>query len=94
VPAPVKRRRLRRGAISGALEGWLGPGELEGADLVRREMCRRLALELDTGQTPAHAIPRLANAMAALLDEIENGRPQGREIDVRALLQRVLNSGA
>jgi hypothetical protein len=89
----VKRRRLRHGPIYGAVETWLS-GELQGADLVRREMCRRLAAELDTGQTPAHAVPRLANALAALLVEIEDGRPPGRDIDVRGLLARVLDNGA
>ena len=72
---------MRHGAISGALEAWL-PGPLEGADAVRLEVCRRLALELDTGSTPAHAVPRLANALAALVAAIKAPEPPSGELDI------------
>jgi hypothetical protein len=90
VAATTRRRRLQRGAVSGALEAWL-PSPLEGADAVRLEICRRLAAELDTGSTPPHAVPRIANALGALLAQIEADEPARAEtLDVGALLREAL----
>ena len=82
---------MQRGSITRAVEGWL-PDALDGADGVRREVALRLAAELDTGSTPAHAVPRLANALGTLLAAIEADveSPPTGELDVRRLLEEVL----
>jgi hypothetical protein len=89
MPGTVRRRRLRRGAITGAVEAWL-PDPLVGADAVRREVALRLALELDTHATPAHAIPRTANALLSAIAAIAGDEQPHGDLDVRALLAEAL----
>jgi hypothetical protein len=86
MPDRSRRRRLQHGRVYGAVEAWL-PEPLEGADGVRREAALRLAAELDTGSTPAHAVPRLANALAGLIAAIESERTTGDDL---ALARRLL----
>jgi hypothetical protein len=83
-----KRRRLRKGAISAAVEQWL-PDDLSGADRVRGEVARRLAVELDARSAPAHAVPRLANALVAVVAEIEPDARADGDLNVKRLLEEV-----
>ena len=66
------------------------PAPLDGADGVRREVVLRRAMELDTHAVPAHAVPRLANALGNLLTAIESDELPPGELDVRRLLAEAL----
>ena len=80
---------MQHGRVYGAVESWL-PVPLEGADGVRREAALRLAAELDTSSVPAHAVPRLANALANLIEAIEGEHEHLDEMELaRQLLQEI-----
>jgi hypothetical protein len=78
------------GPIRASLEGWLPSEAIRGADAVRVEVARRLADELDAPGTAAYTIPRIAGALALMLDAIETVEaPRAAAAEVKRLLQEV-----
>jgi hypothetical protein len=55
------------------LVDWL-PRDLEGSDLVRAAVAKRLAAELDAPDLPAHAVARLASAPIGVVSAIDGRR--------------------
>ena len=84
-------RKVRRsgGKVTEAVERWLAGCEVAGADVVRVELARVLARELDDPEAPRYAKPRVAAELRALLAEM--GLSQVDDADaVRRLLDEVL----
>lgn len=78
-------------SVTAVVDSFL-PEYAEGADAVRCVIARRLATELD-GNPPAYVVPRLAGALASILDEIEpRGATGNGKVDLRELLRPLAGS--
>ena len=57
-------------SVGGVVASWL-PEDVEGSDIVRAAVAKRLARELDVPELPAHAVPRIANALISVVSAID-----------------------
>lgn len=79
-------------SVGGVVDAWL-PDDLQGSDAVRAAVAKRLARELDDPALAGHAVPRIANALIAVVSaidgkqEVEQARPSPGEL--RQLLDDV-----
>lgn len=65
--------RLDRAGVSAVVDAWL-PAGVEGADAVRAAVARRLAIELDDPDLPAHALGRLASTLVSVVSALDDKR--------------------
>ena len=78
--------------VGGVLASWM-PEDLEGSDVVRAAVAKRLAAELDAPDLPAHAVARIAGTLISVVSaidgtrEVAHTRPSPAEL--RALLDDV-----
>ena len=62
--------RIGADLVSRVVDSWM-PEHLQGSDVVRAVIARRLAAELDTPGLPAYVVPRIAGALVAVIAQIE-----------------------
>jgi hypothetical protein len=88
----AKSSRIAADSVSGVLAAWL-PDDLEGSDMVRAAVAKRLAAELDTPGLPAHALGRLASTLITVVSAIDDAREaegaKPSRSELRALLDDV-----
>ena len=65
--------RFDRAGVSGVVDAWL-PTDLEGADVVRGAVARRLANELDTDGLQSYVVAKLASTLISVVAEIDGAR--------------------
>jgi hypothetical protein len=87
-PDPARRRRIRRGRVSGELRKWLAERELVGPDRVRAELALALAAEIDDPDAPRYARPRCAAELRLVLAELDGTAEEIR--DHRELARELL----
>jgi hypothetical protein len=79
----------RNGAGAGVLatvEAWLAQRELDGVDLVRAEVLRKLAAQLDDPELPSYVVPKASREVTLLLDAMEPAEPRDDAKLARELL--------
>jgi hypothetical protein len=89
-PSPTKAN-----TVNGVLESYLATLALDGADLTRAEIARKLARELDDPASPRHTIPSLSSQLRGVLADLDpkptNGSAGNGKVDLAALLAPVRN---
>jgi hypothetical protein len=86
----AKSSRIVPDSVGGVLASWL-PDDLEGADVVRAAIAKRLAAELDRPDAPPYVIARLAGALVSVVSEIDGTREVARARPNRAELRQLLD---
>jgi hypothetical protein len=82
--------RLDRAGVSGVVDSWL-PADIEGADIVRAAVARRLAAELDAPELQSYVVAKLASTLIAVVAEIDGTREVARAKPSRAELRQLLD---
>jgi hypothetical protein len=79
----AKSSRIVPDTVGGVLASWL-PDDLEGSDMVRAAVAKRLAAKLDAPELPAHAVARIAGTLISVVsaldgkEEVAPGRSPSR----------------
>ena len=77
-------------SVGGVLASWL-PDDLEGSDVVRAAVAKRLADELDSPDLPAYAVARIAGALISVVSAIDGTREVAQARPSRAELRQLLD---
>jgi hypothetical protein len=80
---------IEPGAVAGALETVL-PRVAGRASVVRVELARRLAAQIDDPETAGYVLPKLSAELRAVLVELEDGRPENEAAAARRILAEVV----
>jgi hypothetical protein len=85
----AKSSRVVADTVGGVLTSWL-PNNLEGSDVVRAAVAKRLAPELDAPDLPAYAVARVAGALIGVVSAIDGTREVAQARPNRAELRQLL----